>query len=143
MGTALVVYLTAFAWQDNDPPGSGTVGSPVLHKTAAGQGTYSDPITVAVPGEQNAMSYPPGTRFYLPTIRRYVIVEDSGAPPGPAGTSTHLDVWIDGHDAPTVAAVEQCEDAITGTVKAYLNPPPDLDVIASPIYANGACRVPG
>jgi len=137
----LTIWLTGYSWQDNTPPGSSIVGEPVLHKEAGGQGTYADPITVAVPGHQGAMAWQPGTRFYLPTVHRYVIVEDSGASRAPAGTDTHLDMWIGGQDG-TRAATDSCEDALTGTVPATLNPPADLPVIASPIFANQLCNIP-
>jgi len=52
----------------NTPPGSSVVGRPVLHKEAGGQGTFADPITVAVPGHEGAMAWQPGTKFYLPVV---------------------------------------------------------------------------
>src|SRR5882757_9802246 len=94
----LTIWLTGYSWQDNTPPGSSVVGEPVLHKQADGQGTFADPITVAVRGHEGKMAWQPGTKFYLPTVRRYVIVEDSGAAKQPAGTDTHLDMWIGGQD---------------------------------------------
>ncbi|HEY2207260.1 MAG TPA: hypothetical protein VGH99_22605 [Pseudonocardia sp.] len=139
----LRVAITAFSWLDNDPPGSASVNDPVLHKVAGGQGTYEDPITVSVPGSRGNLAYRPGTRFYLPSLRRYVMVEDSGAPVGPPGTSTHLSVWIDGRDG-TAAEVNACEDKVTGsgTAAADLNPPPRLDVIPGPIFVRHVCNIP-
>jgi len=115
--TQLNIWLTGYSWQDNTPPGSSVVGEPVLHQQAGGTGTFADPITVAVPGHQGAMAWQPGTRFYLPTVRRYVIVEDSGASRPPAGADTHLDMWIGGQDG-TLAATNACEDTLTGRVPA-------------------------
>jgi hypothetical protein len=118
------------------------VGEPVLHKVAGGQGTFDDPITVAVPGHAGAMAWNPGTKFYLPSVQRYVIVEDSGASRAPAGTDTHLDMWIGGQGG-TRAATDACEDAFTSTrAPAVLNPPPDLPVIIGPIYSGQACHIP-
>ncbi|HEY1969412.1 MAG TPA: hypothetical protein VGH89_15780, partial [Pseudonocardia sp.] len=130
----LRIWLTGYSWQDNTPPGSAEVGEPVLHQVAGGQGTYADPITVAVPGHQGAMAWNPGTRFYLPSVRRYVIVEDSGASAAPPGTDTHLDMWIGGQGGSKLAT-DDCESALTGRVPAELNPPPDRPVIAGPIYS--------
>jgi hypothetical protein len=87
------------------------------------------------------MAWPPGTRFYLPTVDRYVIVEDSGAAPAPAGTTTHLDMWIDGHDG-TKTATDDCESRFTGTVVAQLNPPANRPVMPGPIYAHHQCDIP-
>jgi len=114
----------------------------VLHQQAGGQGTFADPITVAVPGHAGAMAWNPGTKFYLPTVKRYVIVEDSGASRPPAGADTHLDMWIGGQGG-TLAATNACEDSLTNRVPATLNPPPNLPVITGPIFANQMCNIPG
>jgi len=137
----LTIWLTGYSWQDNTPPGSSTVGEPVLHQQAGGQGTFQDPITVAVPGHQGAMAWQPGTKFYLPSVQRYVIVEDSGAAKQPAGTDTHLDMWIDGQDG-TKQATDDCENTFTGRVPAQVNPPDNLPVMAGPIFANQKCNIP-
>ena len=137
----LSIWLTGYSWQDNTPPGSSIVGEPVLHKEAGGQGTFADPITVAVPGHQGDMDWKPGTKFYLPTVQRYVIVEDSGAAKQPAGTDTHLDMWIDGQDG-TKQATDSCENEFTGKVPAQVNPPDNLPVLAGPIYNNQKCAIP-
>lgn len=134
------IELTGYSWHDNTPAGSSAVSSPILHRTAGGQGTYADPITVAVPGSGGRTAVKPGTRFYLPTVRRYVIVEDSGASPASSG-GTHLDVWIDGRDGSRSAA-EACMNRITGSVSAEVNPPAGRPVMAGPIYSGGVCRIP-
>lgn len=137
----LTIWLTGYSWQDNTPPGSSKVGEPVLHKQADGQGTFADPITVAVPGHQGDMDWKPGTKFYLPTVQRYVIVEDSGAAKAPDGTDTHLDMWIGGQDG-TKQTTDDCENQLTGKVPAQANPPDGLAVMAGPIYANKKCNIP-
>jgi hypothetical protein len=137
----LTIWLTGYSWQDNTPPGSSAVGEPVLHTEAGGQGTFADPITVAVPGLQGATSWPPGTKFYLSTVQRYVIVEDSGASPPPPTAETHLDMWVDGRDG-TKDTTDACEDQFTGNVPAQVNPPDNLPVMAGPIFANGKCNIP-
>jgi hypothetical protein len=137
------VSISAFSWQDNDPPNSGEIGDPVIHQQAGGTGTYDDPITVSVPGENNAATFPAGTRFYLPSVQRYLIAEDSGAPPGAPGTDTTLNVWIGGQDG-TAAETDACEDQVTGggTGSAELDPGPGLPVMPGPIYAHHTCQVP-
>jgi hypothetical protein len=136
------IWLTGYSWQDNTPPGSSTVSLPVLHQQAGGNGSYADPITAAVPGKGNGI-WNKGARFYLPTIKRYVIVEDTGASKPPSGQDGHLDVWIDGQGG-TKSSTDQCEQKFTGTgVKAFYNPPPNLPVIFGPIYSNKQCNIPG
>ena len=137
----LTIWLTGYSWQDNTPPGSSIVGEPVLHQQAAGTGTFADPITVAVPGHQGDMDWLPGTKFYLPTVQRYVIVEDSGAAKPPTGADTHLDMWIDGRDG-TKQTSDDCASQFTGYVPAQLNPPDHLPVRAGPIQTGGTCNIP-
>lgn len=138
----LRIWLTGYSWQDNTPPGSSKIGEPVLHQQAGGQGTYQDPITVAVPGRAGHMDWAPGTRFYLPTVQRYVIVEDYGATHTPSGTDAHLDMWIGGQDG-TREDTDACMRQLTSKhAPAQLNPPPDLPVTPGPIYANHRCNIP-
>lgn len=136
-GKQVTIDLTGYSWWDNTPAGSAEVGNPILHKEAGGTGSYADPITVAVPKTR----YRPGTRFYLPTVRRYVIIEDSGASSASSGSDTHLDMWVDGRGG-SESAVSACMDRITGKVPAEVNPPPGRPVMSGPIYSGGSCRIP-
>jgi len=79
----------------------------VLHKEAGGQGTFAARSRSRCPGHEGAMAWQPGTKFYLSSVQRYVIVEDSGAAKQPAGTDTHLDMWIGGQDG-TKQATDDC-----------------------------------
>jgi len=135
------VYLTGYSFQDNTPAGSAEVSHPILHKDAGGTGTFADPITVASPGSGGSMDWRPGTRFYLPSVKRYVIVEDSGASGAPGGVDTHLDMWIDGERG-SKSATDACMDRITGEVSAQLNPPPGLPVVSGPVFGQ-SCNIPG
>lgn len=140
----LRIWLTGYSFQDNTPPSSAIVSAPILHETAGGTGTYSDPITVAVPGHASDgdMAWKGGTRFYLPTVQRYVIVEDSGASPAPSGQDGHLDMWVDGQGG-SKSASDNCMDKITGTgIPAIMNPPTGKPVIVGPITSNGTCHIP-
>lgn len=153
------VYVTAYSWFDNTPRGSSTVSHPVLHRTAGGTGTYADPVTVAVGHDRSTgrdvLDHPAGTRFYLPHLRRYVIVEDTcgdGPTPqdgpchdlsqAPPGTTLWLDVWIDGEDG-TQGGAQDCAARLTGEGgrTAVINPPPGLPVLAGPIYST-RCALP-
>jgi hypothetical protein len=137
----LTIWLTGYSWQDNTPPGSSAVGEPVLHKQAGGTGTYADPITVAVPGHKGDMDWQPGTRFYLPSVQRYVMVEDSGAAKPPSGADTHLDMWIGGQDG-TKDTTDDCESQLTGDVPAVVNPPDNEQVMTGSIFVGGKCNIP-
>jgi hypothetical protein len=109
-------YVTGYSYWDNTPPGSSAIafpkssGNPTLHNKAAGTGTYADPITLAVGWTKEGLAgtdWPVGSRFYLPFLHKYVMVEDQcGDRParGPChelgqadpGSTTWLDVWVDG-----------------------------------------------
>jgi 3D (Asp-Asp-Asp) domain-containing protein len=127
------VELTGYSWFDNTPAGSSEVSNPVLHKEAGGRGTYADPITVAVADG----SFKPGTRFYVPSVQRYVIVEDSGASDG----DNHLDMWIGGKGG-SESGAKKCMDRITGTTTVEQNPPAGRPVMAGPIYSGTGCHLP-
>ncbi|WP_198950055.1 hypothetical protein [Kineosporia sp. A_224] len=153
------VYVTAYSWFDNTPRGSSTVSHPVLHRTAGGTGTYADPVTVAVGHDRSTgrdvLDHPAGTRFYLPHLRRYVIVEDTcgdGPAPqdgpchdlsqAPPGTTLWLDVWIGGAEG-TETGAQACAARLTGDGgrTAVLDPPPGLPVLAGPVYST-RCALP-
>jgi len=76
----MTVFLTGYSYWDNTPPASAIIGRPVIHHIAAGTGTYDDPVTLAVGWriDENKVSedFQPGTRFYIPRLRKYAIVED-------------------------------------------------------------------
>ncbi|HEY1968446.1 MAG TPA: hypothetical protein VGH89_10900, partial [Pseudonocardia sp.] len=128
-------------YQDNTPAGSATVSHPILHKVAGGTGTYADPITVAVPGKGSGI-WKAGSRFYLPSVKRYVIVEDTGASPAPSGDAGHLDMWVDGQGG-SKSASDKCMDQITTqSATAIYNPPSNLPVIPGSITKNGKCNLP-
>jgi hypothetical protein len=143
-GTTIDVLLTGYGWWDNTPAGSSEISDPVLHQNAGGTGTYADPITAAVPyhcgGADGAgcLHWPAGTRFYLPDLQRYVMVEDTCGDGGPDtcpdSTGDHLDVWVGGR-ALSHSASDACEERITGPTKAVLDPPADL-----PVTEGDICR---
>lgn len=133
------VQLTGYSWQDNTPPNSARICCGVVHSHAGGTGTYSSPITVAVAGAGNTMQYATGTRFYSPKLRRYLIVEDSGA----ANLShPHLDVWVDGQGLPRSYS-DKCMSDITGTTHVIVNPDRGEPVTSGPLTStNGdGCRL--
>jgi hypothetical protein len=128
----------------------------VIHEVAAGTGTYTDPITVAVGHSivdgRDILDWPAGTRFYLPTVRRYFIVEDTcgdgprpqdepchaGLPHAADTASTWLDIWIDGRDA-TLEQATRCAEAVTGVHSVVVKPPAGYPVEPGPILRDGRC----
>ncbi|WP_455835237.1 hypothetical protein [Pseudarthrobacter siccitolerans] len=155
-GPGTKVYLTAYTWFDNTPAGSPVISHPVIHQSAGGTGTYDDPVTIAVGHSlatgQQILDYPPGTRIYVPDLRRYVIVEDTcgdGPTPeeGPCHTgaeefgdaSIWLDVWIGGEDQSAEFA-RRCTRQVTG-VRTVVFDPPDNYVVAdgNGVIHDGKC----
>jgi hypothetical protein len=159
----LRAYTTAYDVFDNTPPGSAEISNPVLHKKAGGTGTYADPITLAVghtiTGRKDVLDFPAGTRFYLPDLRRYAIVEDTcgdGKTPqagpchrlntpgnkAPSGATVWVDVWIGGTGS-TVRQGEACMSKVTdgnGALHTIIkNPRKDYAVTAGPVLAKGTC----
>jgi hypothetical protein len=141
-------YITGYGWPDNTPPG-GAVSDGVLHQTAGGVGTFNDPITVAVGhsiiGGKDILDYPAGTKFYMPYLRRYFIVEDTcgdGDTPqnGPChiGYEGHvwLDIWVGGEGA-SESAVYKCQEAITDVHLVIQNPASNYAVTSGPVFNNG------
>lgn len=156
----LKAYTTGYSWFDNTPPGSATISHPVLHKTAGGKGTYSDPVTVAVGHSiingKDILDYPKGTRFYIPNVRKYFVVEDTcgdGKTPqngpchsltkAPKGVTVWLDLWIGGKGS-TRKQANDCMSKVTdgnGAIHtAILKPRRDYVTVSGDILLNGKCR---
>lgn len=136
-GTRLTVRMTGFSYHDNTPAGSADICCGIVHDEAAGTGTYEDPITVAVPGSGRSMEFEPGTVFYAPDLRRYLIVEDSGAS---KNDRPHLDVYVDGQEY-SKSASDKCMRQITGTRTVIEDPDPDYPVTEGPLTGPRGCRI--
>lgn len=151
-------FVTGYSWFDNTPVGSPAISHPVLHRTAGGKGTYADPITVAVGHSlatgRDVLDYPAGTRFYVPHLRRYVIVEDTcgdGPTPqrlpchsltgAPRGTTTWVDVYIGGGPTSSSTAAESCARKITGLRTLIVNPRSDYLTVSGPVLNGKTCTV--
>lgn len=142
-------YLTGYSYWDNTPPGSAAIARPVVHRQAGGKGTYRDPITLAVGhvkrGRAHSMDYPAGTRFYLPLLRKYAIVEDlcgDGDRPqdGPCHSGKDgrpwIDIYVDGSRAGKKTS-HDCMYKITGMQQVMINPRSDYPVVRGPITESG------
>jgi hypothetical protein len=151
--TQLTVYVTAYTYYDNTPPGSAAISNPVIHQKAGGIGTYTDPITLAVGHSivngQHFMDYPAGTKFYIPNVRRYFIVEDTcgdGNTPQngpchtgyPSNASAWIDMWIDGQSG-TASSSTSCANKVTGVFLVVKDPAPNYAVVPGAVFSNGSC----
>jgi hypothetical protein len=160
---SFTAYTTAYSWYDNTPPGSSQIafsrsdGYPTLHDLAGGIGTYDDPITIAVghvvTDGKSTPDFAPGTRFYIPNIRKYFIVEDicgDGDKPqnGPChkldaeakatGATIWLDMWIDGQSGTNEQATTCASDLTEGFV-VIENPAPNYVVVPGAVFSDGHC----
>lgn len=142
-------YITGYGWPDNTPA-SAAISNGVIHNLAGGTGTYTDPITIAVGHSiingKDILDYPEGTKFYIPALKRYAIVEDTcgdGKQPqnGPCHTGYQghpwLDIWVGGQGANT-SSVYACEDKITNIHTVIQDPASNYSVVSGPIF-NGTC----
>lgn len=145
-------YITGYSYWDNTPRGSTAIARPVIHRRAGGTGTYRNPVTIAVghviEGSRQTLDYPAGTRFYLPRLQRYAIVEDvcgdGNAPQnGPCHSGYRgnpwLDIYIDGRRAGAEAATA-CAYRLTGLQQIIINSRRGYPVNAGPITESG-CEV--
>ncbi len=145
-------YLTGYSYWDNTPPGSSEISHPVLHDVAGGVGTYRDPITLAVghviSGNDDILDFPAGTRFYLPHLRKYAIVEDTCSDgPNPQNGSCHsgkdglpwLNIYVDGAQT-TQEVAAACFNKITNIQTFIMDPGPNYTVWVGELSESG-CQV--
>ncbi|MFI6326087.1 carbohydrate-binding protein [Nonomuraea sp. NPDC050556] len=150
--TTQQTFLTFYGWWDNTPPG-GDISYPRIHDEAGGKGTYADPITFATSSAEAA----PGTKIYVPRVKKYFIMEDScqecgedwsGEGPNGGPGLWHFDLWLGGEGGDPMDAID-CEDALThynsnGTPTlepVIVNPGSSEVVDPTPIFntSTGAC----
>jgi len=143
------IFLTGYSYWDNTPPGTAAIAKPVLRREAGGTGSYQDPITIAVghtlAGGRQTLDFPAGTRFYLPRLRKYAIVEDvCGDGPTPQNGPCHtghkglpwLDIYVGGgHD--NKQASDSCMTRLTGVQATIMNPSPHYPVVAGELTSSG------
>jgi hypothetical protein len=132
-------YTTAYNWWDNNPPGSAAISHPVIHHRAGGDGTYGNPLTVAVNDARSGdgLQFRAGTRFYVPNVRAYLIVEDTIG--DRADGRVHLDMWAGGKSSSERNSY-RCMNQVTGTVLVIRNPSRKYAVVKGPLSANNKCR---
>lgn len=138
--TRLTTWVTGYTFWDNDPPGSAIIALPVVHDEAGGAGTWDDPVTIAVGYTGETWHYPPGTRFYLPRLKKYAVVEDMCATCGGGYEGhPHVDIYIGGAEISPEAA-DACARTITAVQEIVIHPAPDYPVHPGELAMSG-CRV--
>jgi hypothetical protein len=132
-------------------------GWPVRHNIATeGKGTFDDPNTFAASANDNGgdnesgsgATIKPGTKIYVPEVRKYFVMEDSCLEctnEWNSHHSHHVDLWM----GPSVGSANQplmdCEDKLTigdtnhGTGTIIVNPPSTLTVDTNPLFKNNKC----
>jgi hypothetical protein len=154
------VYTTGYTWFDNTPPGSGRISNPRVHARAGGTGTFDDPITMAVGHSlatgHDVLDIAAGTKFYLPHVRRYFVVEDTcgdGSAPqnrgchnlgtAAAGAQLWVDLYVGGSATDNKAVVQRCAGTVTDGDKALhvmvADPSPNHIVVTGPLFQGGEC----
>jgi hypothetical protein len=132
--TAVTVRVTLFGYADNDPPGT-AIAHPRIHRGAAGQGTYNDPITFAANPEQFA----PGTMIYVPYLQKYFVMEDDCATAIKTASygAPLIDLWAGGTASSNYNQLMAAESAYTrDSAQIIVNPTADHPVKAAPIFAD-------
>jgi len=129
-------YVTFSAWPDNKPPGD-AITFPTVHARAGGSGTYDDPITFG----SDATEWPPGTRLYVPYLRRYVVMEDecSSCIEDWQDGKHRIAIWLDS-DGTCVDEVTACELTLTrSSADVEANPPAGRPVESVPLFDRSTC----
>jgi len=156
--------MTFYGYFDNSPPGT-AIAHPVLHSGAGGVGTFDDPITFAVAPEVQKQ-VPAGTKIYIPSLKKYFIMEDDCTSSGPGGEPVQgqgcdgelqdgineFDLWIDGDPHKNAADnpgsgsgnndnnMTNCEDTLTASkVTVIMNATDGQTVNTAPLDNNGKC----
>lgn len=138
-------FITGYTIHDNDPAGSKAIAyssaweGRAVHSEAGGIGTYADPITLAA----LVGDYAPGTRFYLPHVKRYFVLEDTCADCGQK--SEWIDMWIGGELSDSAAATTRCAESLTGYHAFEVHPPAGRPVVTGPLFnsATDTCYATG
>ena len=147
-------YVTGYSFWDNTPEQSAEISHPIIHELAGGVGTYTDPLTIAVgfmkTDQVDILDFPAGTRFYMPRLRKYAIVEDTcGDGNTPQDGPCHigydgmpwLDIYVDGSDLEKEES-EACMTKITGIQTLIMDPSPNHAVVVGDLTQSGCFTFP-
>ncbi|SMC74886.1 hypothetical protein [Kibdelosporangium aridum] len=123
--------INFYGARNNDPPGSRAIAyTNVMHGQAGGTGTFDDPITFAAGTDR----YQPGTKIYVPDLKRYFILEDLC----PQCSGTTINVWT---GSATDSGSVDCQRSLSrnGAWAYEVGPPAGRAVVAGDLYQNGRC----
>ncbi len=146
-------YLTGYSFQDIDVLEIVENSHPHGHEIAGGVGTFSDPITLAVgqtaQGVEFTLDFPAGTRFYLPKLRKYAMVETicrdriisqtGGCNIGKQGLPW-LVIYVDGIGMAENATA--CASKISGIQTFVMDPGPNRSVVVGELTQSGCFTYP-
>jgi len=148
----IIVYLTGYSFWDNTPLNSAIISHPVIHKIAGGIGSYNDPITLAVGHSiingEDILDFSAGTRFYIPALKKYAIVEDScGDGDRPQDIACHvgyhgkpwLDIYVDGKGL-AKSVSDKCSENLTDLQMVVMTPKPNYLVVLGSLSEAG-CEI--
>ena len=133
-------FTTFYAAGDNDPAPSRTIaypksdGFPTVHDKAGGIGTWANPVTFATDPHE----LKPGTRIYLPRLRKYFVMEDGCTSCTRAwrhGKKRQIDLWAGAYSG---KALTHCEYALTlsaGQETVIVHASPGRGVDLRPLYS--------
>jgi 3D (Asp-Asp-Asp) domain-containing protein len=129
--------MTFYGFPDNDPDHSKQIKYPIKHQEAGGTGTYDDPITVAVVTQSNGGNWSPGTLMYVPSLQKYLIVEDECA----NCDKDQIDVWMNSDQNCSDDVILACENTLTpaGPVEVEINPPAGQSTVSAPLFDTNTC----
>ncbi len=143
----LDAQLSFYGWGDDSNsthiayPRSASPGA--RHEQAGGTGTWRDPITFAA----DATEFPVGTLIWVPSVRKYFVMEDDCQACGNAWRNDghrKVELWTGTANAGNVAAEEDCETLLTpqdGSGRIVVAPPPNEPVSKEPLFnvSTGKC----
>jgi len=134
--------VTFYGAKDNCPPGGDIAypsSDPGRHQAAGGSGTWEDPVTFA--GAEKAVG--PGTRVYVPFLKKYAVMEDQCEECEDDWKSGkwHMDIWMGPDQATQGPGLIACEDALSrSSAQVWVDPPQGLEVDSTPLF-DGSCIV--
>jgi hypothetical protein len=126
-------------------------GYPTKHDAAKeGKGTYDDPITFATGARDDGSHavFKPGTRIYVPSVRKYFIMEDQCYECGKDWDKRgvrHVDLWMGPQHKSNDGKLSHCQEKLTiGSVKhptgvIIVKPAKDLPVDTHPLFTHDTC----
>jgi len=145
--------LTGYSFWDTTPANIPEISHSQRQELAGGVGTYSNPITLAVAGglqsNETVLAVPAGTRFYLPRLRKYAIIEDicgdisdTQNPECAAGKGglPWMEIYIDGRGMEEQSVA--CAKKISGIQTFVMDPGPNRSVVVGEITQSGCNTYP-